>query len=178
MRAMRGIATTMMAMALPQTVHAAPPSQLLGKSVTVSWQESRMSRNVGEAAFHNATAAHDLITYVSSEGRVFTRFTGSYRGATGKSEQVAGQGSTRVPRFEGGTMEIFSPYAGGGGMRHIVVTFDSGFGSCSASVTNAGQPGTTVFRGFSLIEKRPVEFHSVSMSGATCSVRAGNVFAQ
>ena len=177
MRAKRLVALTLTAMALPQIARADPPSELLGRSVTVSWQETRMQRPVGETEFHSGTSAHDLITYISSEGRVFTRLTGSASGGSGKSEQVAEEGGSRVPHFSGATMEIFAPYAAGG-MRQIVVTFEPGFGSCSASVASLEQAGQTVFRGYSLIQKRPVEFHSVSMTGATCSVRTGNVFAE
>lgn len=76
---------------VPVPAVAAPPSGLRGKAVVVSWSETRVQRHVGEPAFYNVTASHDLRVYVSGAGRVFSRPSNSTRAGTGQREQVAAQ---------------------------------------------------------------------------------------
>src|SRR5258708_1144824 len=82
---------------------ASAPTQLYGKSIRVTWSETRVQRNVGEANFRSVNASHELSVYISSAGRVFSKFQASTRRGTGANEQVAGQGGNRVPSFGGHT---------------------------------------------------------------------------
>jgi hypothetical protein len=129
---------------LPALAGAGPaPPALYGKSVVVAWSEARIQRDVGQPNFHQVNASHNLSIYVSGTGRVFNRLTNSTRAGTGSTEQLAGEkGSNRVLSFSGRSMTVFAPFQSGG-MRHIVVDFDAGFGSCGAKITYAKPPGTT-----------------------------------
>jgi hypothetical protein len=162
---------------LPTLTEAGPaPPALYGKSVVVTWTETRIQRDEGQPNFDQVNASHNLSIYVSSAGRVFSRQTNSTRLGTGSDEQFAGErDSRRVPSFSGRSMEIFSPFRSGG-IRHFTAEFDSNFGTCTAKVTYATQPGATTSVAFSPITKRFVEFQSMTPSGASCSIRNGNVF--
>jgi hypothetical protein len=157
-----------------------PPAALLGKSVVVSWNETRVQRRVGEANFRNVQAHHVLSVYVSEKGRVFSRLTNTIKVGSGSTDQIAGSGGrssvpARVPTFSGGMMTIFQPFQAGG-MRHITVNFDGSFGSCSASVSHAKEVGKKANIAYSPITKVYVEFRSITPSGTSCSMRSGNVF--
>jgi hypothetical protein len=169
-------ATVCVATMLPLAAAAAPPAGLKGKSVVVSWTEARVQREVGESAFRNVTAGHDLRVYVSGAGRVFSRLTNSTRLGSGKTEQVAGAGgATRVPTFSGQSMTLFQPFEAGG-MRRIDVEFDPAFGGCRAKVVSARQQGAGTMIAYSPITKRRVEFQSVRPGSASCTLQSGNVF--
>ena len=155
---------------------AAAPAQLYGKSVRITWGEQRMQRIVGQENFRSVTAQQELSIYVSANGRVFSRMTFSTRAGTGKNEQVAGEGgATRVPSFAGRSLQLFMPFQGG--MRRVAVEFGDGFGSCSAGVTYPIQEGGRPRVGISPIIKQPIEFQSITASGAKCSISEGNALA-
>jgi len=155
---------------------ASAPEPLRGKSIVVTWSEARVQRHVGEANFRQVNASHNLSVYVSAVGRVFNRLTNTTRAGTGATEQVAGsEGAKRVPSFSGRSMDLYAPFRSGG-MRHVVVEFDAAFGSCSAKVTYAKPPGTTISIADSPITKKPVEFQSLTPGAASCSISSGNVF--
>lgn len=159
---------------LPAIAAAAPPKELLGKSVVVTWSEQRVQRFVGEANFRNVNASHTLSIYVSGAGRVFSKFQASTRLGTGANEQVAGQGGNRIPSFSGNRMTMIQP--GQGMARMISVEFDSGFGSCNASAVRGKEAGVASGYGTSVINGKRLEIQSVNTSGASCSVKSGNVF--
>ena len=83
-------------LACPTVTLAAPPSQLMGKSVVVSWTETRSQRNVGELEWRNVSASHTLSVYVSTAGQAFTRQVNSTRSGSGTLDQVSGQAG-RMP---------------------------------------------------------------------------------
>ena len=156
---------------------AGAPDQLKGKSVTLTWAETRQQRHVGEPNFYEVTASSKLSIYVSTAGRVFSRLTNSVRGVgSGTNEQVAGERGgpvpTRTPSFDGQTMTVIGE--GKGGVRRILVDFDASFGSCNAKVAIAFEAGKSAVL-FSPITKKYVEMKSVSSSGASCAVQSGNV---
>lgn len=156
---------------------AAPPKQLLGRSVTVSWTETRSQRNAGETEFRSVNANHTLMVYVSSAGRVFSRQVNSTQGGSGQINQVgaAREGSYAVatPSFSGQAMTIVR--VGQGGARRVAVAFDAGFSSCSATAGTGFEAGKT-YTSYSPITKRNVEIRSSSVGSVSCSVRDGNVF--
>jgi hypothetical protein len=67
---------------LPQTLQAAPPEELYGKSVIVSWMETRDQRPEGEQAWRSVQGSQALKIYVSEAGRVFNDLTYSTRGGS------------------------------------------------------------------------------------------------
>jgi|SRR5215211_572829 len=169
------------AVMVPLIAVAAAPKQLLGKSVVVTWHESRVQRHVGEANFRNVHASHSISVYISTSGRVFSRMTFATGAGTAATEQVQGQRGesphfrARVPSFSDRSMTLFQPYQHAG-MRRLLINFGADFATCSARVGHAKEEGAATSFGWSPITKRMVEFQSVTASAETCSVRTGNVF--
>lgn len=166
---------------LTASVEAAPPPQLLGKSVVVTWSESRIQRSENHPNFRPVSASHKLSPYIGSSGRVFSRQTNTTRSGSASTEQVQGQSGantnsqTRVPTFSGRSMTVFAPFQQGG-MRHLLIDFDGNWGSCTAKVSYAKQVGARTSIAWSPISKKMVEIQSITTSGETCSVQSGNVF--
>ena len=158
------------------------PAPLRSKSIVLRWQEERVQRHVGEPAFYQVAAAHELAVYVSGEGRVFSRLTNTTGAGTGKSEQVTRSGPApqlvaRVPEFGERTMTLFLPFQKGG-MRRASMEFEPGFATCSARVIHAREEGATEILAWSPITRKFVEFQSARTFGETCIIRDGNVFAE
>lgn len=135
---------------------AAPPKQLLGRSVTVNWTETRSQRHVGETEFRNVNANHTLMVYVSSAGRVFSRQVNNItQVGSGQINQLgaAREGSYAVatPSFSGQAMTIVR--VGQGGARRVAVAFDAGFSSCSATAGTGFEAGKT-YTSYSPITKK------------------------
>lgn len=150
----------------------AAPSQLKGKSVVVRWTENRIQRTEGHPDFRSVGIGMELAVYVSTEGRVFNRM----KSTSGASEQAPGEAGRggRIPSFGGRTMTVMQPLKGLA--RRIVVEFDGGFATCDVSVSVGKQAGqaTGYIRAFATGVRQEVQ--SASASGASCSVRDGNVF--
>lgn len=157
---------------------AAPtPAALLGKSIVLTWSETRQQRTVGEQNFRSVNASHHLSMYVSGAGRVFVRQTIRTGSGTGSGDQVSGSPESHVvPSFAGQTMTLFSPFRSGGMRRHDI-TFDAAFSGCTATVAFAKEVGRETAITGSLIDKRHlVEMQSISVANVTCAVQSGNVF--
>jgi hypothetical protein len=74
-------------------------------------------------------------------------------------------------------MTMFMPSRGGGsGVQRLSITFDSGFGGCSANVVRAKWEGKSSITTMGLVVARPIEILSYSVGTASCSVQDGNVF--
>ena len=162
---------------------AAPPKDLFGKSITVSWSETREQKWPGEAQFQKVPRAGEVIIYVSSAGRVFNRmsFSGSRRGGkmVGNSDQVAGAGSdkyeNRVVNFQSRSLSMHTPMAGGA--RSVTVDFSEGFGSCTAAVITGKSAGAGKMVMKSLMDNgMEFEIRSVTTGAANCSISEGNKF--
>jgi hypothetical protein len=116
------------------TISPILPPQLLGKSVVLSWSETRIERDEGEPNFRPVNANHGLTLYISTTGRVFSRVSNTTNAGSGGSEQVQGQSSAsshapaRVPSFSGQSMTYFQP-VGQAGMRRVLIDFDRNFGN-------------------------------------------------
>jgi hypothetical protein len=67
-----------------------PPAALLGKSILLTWNETRQQRMVGEQSFRTVSASHNLSMYVSVAGRVFVRQTIRTGAGSGSGDQVSG----------------------------------------------------------------------------------------
>ena len=170
-------ATATSAAALAQN---APP-ELRNKSVVVSWTESRSFRVVGHQAFHDQNLPRSMSVYISSVGRPFTRMAAMPGRRTGTAEYVGASGASnaggsRVTAFGRRSMSLTTSMTSGGG-RRITVQFAEGFSSCTANVITAKQVGSEVIRSKSYATGAPLEIRSVTASGASCSIRDGNVFA-
>jgi hypothetical protein len=155
----------------------AAPAQLLGKSVVISFTENRVQRMSDWADFRPMTIRGDVSVYISSAGRPFARLRMiAPRGQTGTAERVGNQ-ARGATSFKGNTMTSVG-IGGGGDARRTVVTFSAGFTSCEATMVRAKPAGQSMIRAKSLI--RPGisnEIRSIEITGISCRVVDGNVFA-
>lgn len=157
---------------------AAPaPTNLRGKSIVVTWSESRVQRRGGEENFRSMLIQHELRAYVSDAGRVFSRQTNSIRGRSGSQDDVSGgRDSNRVPQFSGQSMIMTMAGGSSSVARRIVVSFSGDFTNCEAKVARANEKGVGTTIGRSMISGAAIEVKSASVSSASCSVQRGNVF--
>lgn len=165
--------------ALASTAMSAPQG-LYGKSVKVTWNETRSQRLVGEAVFKSISEPFGFVIYVSSRGTLFKRFTAvsASGNRSGKTEGVGASGGNSEgaasTSFSGNTITVAgSNFAVG---RRIQITLDGSFMSCSAQVvTGKSKSGPATFR--SRISGEMMELDSASAGAASCSVQEGNAFA-
>jgi hypothetical protein len=167
----------------PCLAHAQAPAALRGKSINVTWTETRSQREAGQQAFRPVSLPFDFTVYVSNEGRAFKRLTSvsASRRQTGANEGVGAgkrEGSSRLVATQVQGNSIVHSVSSGGLGRRITVTLDSSYGSCSAQVITAKQAGAKVVATRSVATGNTVEFESVSAGATNCSVRAGNAFSQ
>ena len=169
--------------ALWPAIASAAPQGLYGKSITVSWNETRSQRDGQAGAFRQVSIPYVQTYYISSQGRVFVRSqakggSGANFGTVDSVGHDAPKGfvDARNMTFKSNGMVITTAFGGAG--RHIDVSFDGGFAGCSAHVVTAMQSGakTAVVR--SISTGGNVEFESVSAGAASCSIANGNAFAQ
>jgi len=170
---------SLLVMSLTTQAHAAgAPEALRGKSVILTWTETRQQRVVGEPNFYSVNGGISLSLYVSTDGRVFSRRTDSTRAGSGTVERAPGEGGavrpTRAALFGGQTMTLIGETKGGA--YRNVIEFDASFASCRARVTLAFQSGKTSITLSPIIHKY-VEVKSVTVNSISCSVKAGNVLA-
>jgi hypothetical protein len=164
------ITSTLAAMAAPQSFY--------GKTLRVSWTETRSQRQAGETAFKPVSLPFTYSVYVSSKGQLFKRLTSisASRRATGQKDRVgtggAGPEGASNVSFQGNTL-IATTSSGGLG-RRIRISFDGG-SSCSAEVISGKGGGVAAVR--SVATGAMVEFESVSAGSASCAVQEWNAFA-
>jgi hypothetical protein len=160
----------------PVTAEAAAPNALIGKSVTVSWNETRSQRDVGaESAFHPVSIPFTFTMYYGTGGHVFKRmFTvAASRRASGSEDKVGGGGA--AISFSGNKMIGTNSF--GGAARRIEITFDGNFSSCAAQVVTAKLAGAKTAVVKSIATGGMIEFESVSAGSASCAIAQGNPFA-
>lgn len=157
----------------------AAPASLYGKSVVVTWTEERQQKLIGEEQLRNVLRNAEFSTYVSAQGRLFSRMRYSAAGnkgglRTGSRDRVGGEGGGgRNISFSGNTMNV-TMRMGDGGARNLVVNL-AGDG-CSAQVIVGKEQGAKQIRAKSMITGNQVEILSIKSSGASCRVQSGNVF--
>jgi hypothetical protein len=162
------------------TCAAAAPAGLYGKSVIVTWSETRSQRDPGMQAFRPVSIPVEFTVYVSEQGRIFRRITStSQRGRRGSKDKVGASGSAAfgayAVQFPGSSM-VANLSSGGYGSR-IQVDFAPGFASCTARVIAAKEAGSQVIKKISPATGALVEIESISAGSANCSVSTGNAFA-
>jgi hypothetical protein len=159
----------------------AAPSQLYGKTVSVSWTEDLMRRGVGEQTFTHRQHPRVAIIYISSSGRPFIRIRSFTRGGGGAlDEQVGASGKTTIgggqtADFKDRSLTVTSVYQGGA--QRLQVDFDGNYQSCTASVIVGKQAGAQTYTRLNGSHE-PVEIQSNSPSSATCTIESGNAFAK
>lgn len=155
------------------------PVNLYGKTLRVTWNESRSQRVRGEGEFKSVSVPLSYTIYVSSKGQLFKRLTSTTSSGrqSGSKDRVGvsgtdAQGSGSIT-FQGNT--LISTANNGGLGRRIRITFDGG-SSCSAEVLT-GKAGTGAASVRSNATGKMLEVASVSAGSASCSVTEGNAFA-
>jgi hypothetical protein len=157
---------------LPAGNAVAAPSQLLNKTVITSATISA-----------NATADDGTVTrfprtvqrtiYISSKGRIFVRVSRSV-GQRSETRERGPETTGSAFRFQGnklvGVLKLPS------GASQMVIDFDAGFTSCTMSFLFGRESGQAIrFKG--LNGKTYTQQGKFSVSGQSCSIRAGNPFA-
>lgn len=155
------------------------PEALKGKSVVVTWSETRRQRDQqgqGWSDVHTVTASHNLTVYVSTKGHLFSRQMNSTGWGKANMDQVGAQGSggypVRTPSFSGQTMVVVG--VANGGAKRTIIDFDASFASCGAKTVTGFEPGKSSVS-LSPISNKMVDIRSVVVSGQSCSVQSGNV---
>jgi len=157
-------------------VQAAPPKELYGKTVTISWTETREQRPVGEQAWRQINGSVALHLYVSETGRIFNNVSyATGAGSAERSGEIAGSGNRSV-NLNDRSLSVMMQ-SGEGAATRITADFDAGFSGCSAQVTRAKERADTIVRRYSAIIKRMNEIRSTQVGGASCSIKTGNAFA-
>jgi hypothetical protein len=179
--------------AAPPVAMAGPPSQLYGKSVSFRWLEEIDFAHV-DGQHGNAVWSHAVGSYISTSGRIFTRF-GSVRirgpGFGRPHHGIGGRpgvGSSLDP--EGGEINANNPYSQtsefrgrtliltkvfDSGARRITVNFDERFHACTVDVVfgkERGVPG--IIRHSSFGGKLLLSTYTVS--DQSCTITDGNIF--
>ncbi len=152
------------------------PAPLRGKSIVTAWTENRHTRFLSESTFRPVSRPQSLKIYVSNEGRTFERRSEGDWKREGVGGGAIGAGSSSS-RFRGNTLVIVGETAVSGA-RNVLVTFDPSFSSCSVKVQIGYAPGQTSIKSKYPVDGRLVEWRLDSITGESCSIQSGNVFAQ
>ncbi|MCX7307796.1 MAG: hypothetical protein NTZ72_07545 [Afipia sp.] len=178
---MRVVPTTLLiSLALITAAHAAPPKQLYGKSITVSWTETRSQRDSQAGpTFKQVGIPFTNVYYISTEGRLFKRASARSPGGAGSVDRVgtsggSESGDSRNVSFSGNRIVASNSFQGAA--RQTQITFDPSFSSCTAQVITGMPPGRKSVTVRSITTGNTVEFESVSAGPASCSIASGNPF--
>ena len=170
-----GFALVLLGVAGPCVAQTAP-APLRGKSIVTAWTENRQLRLENESTFRPRSAAQSLQIYVSNEGRTFERRSEGPWKREGVGGGAIGAGSSSS-RFHGNTLVIAGQTAVSGASQ-VLVNFDSSFSSCSVKVTVGYAAGQSSIKSKNPVNGQPVEWRLDSITGESCSIQSGNVFAQ
>ena len=163
------------ALSFPASEAIAAPVQLNNRTIIISWSEQ--VSQIGPDGITNPTVNSEAVAYVSSAGRLFVRGKRSIdnrKVSISKQREFGpGAGSSRgAINFQGNQLVGTAVY--NGFARRLVVSFDAGFTSCTASVAYGKTGGPRTWKG---LDGQVREMLSVSVSGANCSIREGNALA-
>jgi hypothetical protein len=161
------------------------PAQLLGKSVAVSWTDTR-DMSFEDAPHVTRMYLSNLKVYISSAGRAFIEFTLAIQTPGGRSASAVGQqapGDTRSSRgnprfihFEGDSL-IVDQQLGDVGARRVAIKFGNNYTSCTASIIT-GKLGEEPIHSRGMISGRSLTFYSIQPSTPQCSISEGPAFSQ
>jgi hypothetical protein len=162
---------------------SAAPDALKGKTITISWTESRQEKLGSlDSEMRRTTVNFSLKTYVSETGRAFTRMNrvfGSGPNGSSKADQGPADrnslGSAGAVSFSGQRMVITRSFASGA--RQVSALFDGGFAGCQAQII-AGKQGSAGYMLMTSMHGEKEYMFSSSVSGESCSVAAGNGVSQ
>ena len=149
----------------------AAPQQLLNKSVVVSLSVLTPARSSDGMAVTSTPRAVTLTFYVSSQGRVFSRANQSVSRLADSTNRAPGEASVRI---SGNSLIGVWPLPSGAAQ--LTVNFDASFSTCTARVIMGAEGGKPiVFKGMD--GRTYTQTGPPQVSGVSCSMRAGNAFA-
>ena len=157
-----------------QEARPKPPSQLNGKSITITYTETRRAKPEEGGEIATRKVPFKLIVYASTEGNLFNRL---FAGRSGKSsDQTRGtkdgtQFSERDIVFDKQKMTVSNTFHSGKGLRTIEATFDEAFAKCTASVVTTIQGEYAKRR---LITGGHELVYSATASEISCKLVSGN----
>lgn len=178
----RGVASVTLAAATLASLDAAAapvPRQLYNKTIVLKWSE-RIHEKTPDGRMLHTRLNHEGTIYISNAGRYFVRNKRTNDrgvGGTSKTFEISPDRSLSPADgsidFQDG--KIVGIARVGGFARRVTVSFDGAISSCAVNVFygNSGKPApaTTLDGGGT------VEILAISASGAGCSLRDGNPFA-
>jgi hypothetical protein len=146
------------------------PKQLYNKSITVTWGEAQVVKDVSSGKTYTPTIRIEVVLYISSAGRRFTR-SRSISGRFDETNLTPPQESTAVMIFRGNSMTYYGKRGGIG--RQYTFAFDPSFSSCTVSIVVGKSTSSPKFTG---IDGVVYELLSASVAAAACSIKDGNAF--
>lgn len=160
---------------------AETPRELFNKTISISWNEYRVQRaDSGEIKKGNTSSI--LLVYVGESGRLFTRLSRQGRQKSNSNDLDPDGGNQRAgvgaagnlsASFEGRQLLVSNSMSSGA--RRIQATFNPGYAGCGVQI-RFGKDGGSEIR-HRAMDGRMYNIISTDVSGQSCSVRAGNVFA-
>jgi hypothetical protein len=153
--------------------HAAVPSQLLNKTISVAYITNAIAKSPDGRVF-NAPRRSRRTIYISSLGRIFsrtelTRLRGRLSRTADKDPQQTGF------RYQNGA--LVGTFLSISGAVRITINFDSVFQSCNVDVLY-GKASGKPFKWTSLSGEIYEAQGAMTVSGRSCSIRDGNAFAE
>lgn len=156
--------------ALHTSIAFAAPAGVLNKTITISFATTGMAK-APDGQSKGFTTRVSRIIYVSSAGRLFSRFRATNRGGDRSGEIAPGQGQGSL-NFQGDKLVGVIPYEVGA--RQVTITFDPGFSSCSVNVIEGHSGGVIRRRAPNGVM---YELSGVTTTSPSCSIQSGNAFA-
>lgn len=154
----------------------AVPDALKNRTVTIGWTANNTLRAESGNVISRSVQVRRQI-YISSAGRTFVRFEANSGPMSRTKEFGPGEsagGRARELRFSGGKLVGSTEFASGAAQ--LVISFDAGYSGCSVDVTFGRSGGAPIRRrGLNGVM---YELLKSEISGRTCGIRDGNVFAR
>jgi hypothetical protein len=159
----------------PLDAFSATATGLRGKSVELSWTDSRVEKRLDTGREFSNSQISTVRVYLSEQGRFFSKFSRfARRGGSLDRHAVSGEGKSVLNwRFEGNSIVADQKFASGA--RRIVVSFDAAVSSCSVRVVH-GKESSAAIRYRGLTSGYPIQLMSIEVTSTSCSVRQGNIF--
>jgi hypothetical protein len=154
---------------IASVAEGAPP-QLLGKTITASWNESAEVRADGDDKVVGGSRTTTLTIYISSQGRIFVRrHVAVSGGQRTMSENAPGES---VNHFEKGALVSRTGQINGAFER--IIRFSPDFQTCTVSAI-AGRPQGSQRRYRSEVDGRTYTvLGPTTVANERCSIAAGN----
>lgn len=154
---------------------ASAPAPLRGKNLNLSWTDNRVEKILASGLERPLTQTSVVTVYVSAEGRFFSALGRTTGYGFVNRKEVSGRDRNALNwRVEGATLAADQNFVRGA--RRLIVTFDSGFGTCSLRVLHGKEAGSAAIQYVTMNRKEPVELLSINVTAASCTIATGNPF--